>query len=174
MGRTPCSRRGYRPDLIVGDLESVSDAALRCGAEIVVRARLDGRTPGLPRLGQLNLRATAVPAAATPEDFGLLLAHAAGASLIVAVGGQAGLVELLDQGRAGAASAFLTRLKLGATLVDGATVARLHRSQASPGAVVGIALAAVVAMAAGVLATTVGLPVLDHLAAWWDTLLGGA
>jgi uncharacterized membrane-anchored protein len=164
---------GYRPDLVVGDLDAVSDRSLRCGAEIVVRSRPDGGTPSLPRLGRLNLCATVVQAAATPEDFGLLVAHAAGASLIVTVGGHAGLVELLDQGGAGAASALLTRLKLGAALVDGTTVAKLHRTPAAAAAVAGVAAAGVAAMAAGVLATTVGVPVVDQLAAWWDTLFGG-
>jgi uncharacterized membrane-anchored protein len=163
---------GYRPDLVVGDLEAVSDRGLTCGAELVVRAGLDGRTPALARLGRLNLRAAAVTSAATPEDFALLLADAARASLIVAVGGHAGLTELLDRGRAGAASAFLTRLKLGATLVDAGTVARLHRPQASAGAVAAVAGAATVATAAGVLATTVGAGLLDDLAAAWDRLLG--
>jgi uncharacterized membrane-anchored protein len=163
---------GYRPDLVVGDLDAVSDRSLGCGAEIVVRSRPDGGTPSLPRLGRLNLCATVVQAAATPEDFGLLVAHAAGASLIVTVGGHAGLVELLDQGGAGAASALLTRLKLGAALVDGATVATLHRTPASASAMAGVAAAGVAAMALGVAATTVGVPVVDQLAAWWDTLFG--
>ena len=38
---------GLKPDLIVGDMDSVSDAALRCGAELVVHAYRDGRAPGL-------------------------------------------------------------------------------------------------------------------------------
>ncbi|GAB4005075.1 hypothetical protein GCM10029992_51860 [Glycomyces albus] len=36
---------GYTPDMIVGDMDSVSDDALRCGAEIVVHAYADGRAP---------------------------------------------------------------------------------------------------------------------------------
>jgi uncharacterized membrane-anchored protein len=161
---------GHQPDLVVGDLESVSDRALRCGAELVARTGVDGRTPGAARLGALNLRAVAVPAAATPEDFGLLLADAAGASLIVAVGGRADLTELLDHGRTGAASAFLTRVKLGERLVDARTVARLHRPRASPGTVVALAGTAIIAMATGAVATTIGSSVLDHLAMWWDRL----
>ena len=33
---------GYRPDVIVGDMDSVSDDALRSGAELVVHAYRDG------------------------------------------------------------------------------------------------------------------------------------
>ena len=163
---------GYRPDLVVGDLDRVTDRTLCCGGEIVVRSHPDEGTPSLLRLGRLKLSPTVIQAAATPEDFGLLVAHAAGASVIVTVGGRAGLVELLDQGRAGAASALLTRLTLGSVLVDGATVATLHRTPASASAMAGVAAAGVAAMALGVAATTVGVPVVDQLAAWWDTLFG--
>jgi uncharacterized membrane-anchored protein len=34
---------GWKPDLIVGDMDSVSDEALRSGAELVVHGYLDGR-----------------------------------------------------------------------------------------------------------------------------------
>ena len=36
---------GLKPDMIVGDMDSVSDATLRCGAEIVVHAYRDGNAP---------------------------------------------------------------------------------------------------------------------------------
>ena len=48
---------GHRPDLIVGDMEAVTDAALRCGAELVVHVHPDGRGTGLARANQLNLPA---------------------------------------------------------------------------------------------------------------------
>src|SRR5690606_39823105 len=44
---------GLTPDMIVGDMDSVSDSALRSGAEIVVHAYRDGRAPGLARVEQL-------------------------------------------------------------------------------------------------------------------------
>ena len=77
---------GHRPDLIVGDMEAVSDAAMRCGAELVVHVHPDGRGSGLARANQLNLPAVTFTAAATSEDLALLLADAKGASVIVAVG----------------------------------------------------------------------------------------
>ncbi|MDQ1680328.1 MAG: hypothetical protein QOI42_1187, partial [Frankiaceae bacterium] len=94
---------GFRPDLIVGDMDSVGDAALRCGAEIVVHAYPDGRAPGLERVRALGLEAVVFPAAATSEDAAMLLADELGASLIVAVGTHATLVEFLDKGREGMA-----------------------------------------------------------------------
>jgi len=120
-------KAGYTPDLIVGDMDSVSDDALRCGAEIVVHAYPDGHAPGLARLNQLNVPAVTFPAAATSEDLAMLLADEKGASLIVAVGTHATLVEFLDKGRSGMASTFLTRLKVGGKLVDAKGVSRLYR-----------------------------------------------
>ena len=37
---------GFEPDMILGDMDSATDAALTCGAELVVHAYADGRAPG--------------------------------------------------------------------------------------------------------------------------------
>ena len=121
---------GYRPDLIVGDMDSVSDDVLACGAELVVHAYLDGRAPGLARVTALGLPAVVFPAAGTSEDVALLLSDEQGATLIVAVGTHGALDEFLDKGRAGMASTFLTRLRVGNKLVDATGVSRLYRPQA--------------------------------------------
>src|SRR2546423_10910483 len=107
---------GSTPDMIVGDMDSVSDDVLRCGAEVIVHAYPDGRAPGLARVHQLSVPAITFPAAATSEDIAMLLADEKGASLIVAVGTHATLVEVLDKGRGGMASAFPTRVKVGGEL----------------------------------------------------------
>ncbi|MDX6517182.1 MAG: hypothetical protein QOF50_28, partial [Gaiellaceae bacterium] len=46
---------GMKPDVIVGDMDSVSDAALRSGAEILVHAYPRGEAPGAARLERLGL-----------------------------------------------------------------------------------------------------------------------
>ena len=120
---------GLKPDIIVGDMDSVSDDTLRCGAEIVVHAYRDGTAPGLARVQELGIEPVVFPAAGTSEDVALLLADDKGASLIVAVGTHATLVEFLDKGRAGMASTFLTRLRVGGKLVDAKGVSRLYRSR---------------------------------------------
>src|SRR5215470_11979867 len=109
---------GYRPDMIVGDMDSVSDRALTCGAEVVVHAYPDGTAPGLARLEALGLHPVVFPATGTSEDVAMLLSDDKGASLIVAVGTHATLVEFLDKGREGMASTFLTRLRVGSKLID--------------------------------------------------------
>lgn len=122
---------GLLPHLIVGDMDSVSDASLSCGAEIVVHAYRDGQAPGLDRVRKLGLDAVVFPATGTSEDVAMLLADDKGASLIVAVGTHATLIEFLDKGRSGMASTFLTRLRVGGKLVDAKGVSRLYRSRIS-------------------------------------------
>ncbi|HEX5742214.1 MAG TPA: putative cytokinetic ring protein SteA [Pilimelia sp.] len=162
---------GYTPDMIIGDMDSVSDEVLRCGAEIVVHAYPDGRAPGMARMEQLGVPALTFPAAATSEDLAMLLADEKGASLIVAVGTHATLVEFLDKGRGGMASTFLTRLKVGGKLVDAKGVSRLYRSSISGSSLALLVLSAIAAMAAAVAVSTVGKAYLAVVAEWWDNLL---
>jgi uncharacterized membrane-anchored protein len=122
---------GFKPDIIIGDMDSVSDSALRSGAELLVHAYPDGRAPGMERLDKLGVTGTTWPLAATSEDLALLLAYESGADLIVAVGTHANLIEYLDKGRKGMASSFLVRLKVGPRLVDAKGVSKLYR--AAPG-----------------------------------------
>ena len=136
---------GLKPDIIVGDMDSVSDDTLRCGAEVVVHAYRDGSAPGLARVQELGIEPVLFPAAGTSEDVALLLADDKGASLIVAVGTHATLVEFLDKGRAGMASTFLTRLRVGGKLVDAKGVSRLYRSRIRLGTLLMLLLATAVA-----------------------------
>jgi len=120
---------GYRPDVIVGDFDSVSTAALRSGAELVVHGYPEGEAPGAERLAELGLRHHLAEAHGTSEDLALVLAYEKGAELIVAVGTHSSLVDFLDKGRAGMASTFLVRLKVGPILVDAKGVNRLYETR---------------------------------------------
>jgi uncharacterized membrane-anchored protein len=162
---------GYTPDMIIGDMDSVTDDVLRCGAEVIVHAYPDGRAPGLARVNQLGLTAQTFPAAATSEDLAMLLADEKGASLIVAVGTHWTLVEFLDKGRGGMASTFLTRLKVGGKLVDAKGVSRLYRQTISGSSLLLLVLSALAAMAAAVAVSTVGQAYLAVAAEWWDNLM---
>lgn len=118
---------GEVPDLIVGDFDSVSEATLRCGAELMVHGYTDGRAPGSKRLEQLGLPYTVFSAPGTSEDIAMLLAYEHGAELLIAVGSHNSMVEFLDKGRAGMASTFLVRMKVGSMLVDAKGVSRLYQ-----------------------------------------------
>ena len=135
---------GYWPHMIIGDMDSVSDRALRSGAELVVVAYMNGHAPGLPRVQDLGLESVTCPAPGTSEDVAVLLADEAGASLIVTVGMRYGLVEFLDKGRSGMASAVLTRIRVGDKIVDAKGVSRLYQSRISGKALGFLAIAALV------------------------------
>ena len=162
---------GLKPDLIVGDMDSVSDAALRSGAELVVHAYRDGRAPGLERLAHLGLRGVAFPATGTSEDVAMLLADDKGAALIVAVGTHATLVEFMDKGRSGMASTFLTRLRVGSKLVDAKGVSRLYRSRIPAWTLVLLLVGCVLAVIVALAATPTGQAYLDVVGSWWDRFL---
>ncbi|GAA4227420.1 putative cytokinetic ring protein SteA [Actinomadura meridiana] len=162
---------GYRPDMIVGDMDSVSDDALTCGAEIVVHAYRDGRAPGLKRVHELGQEAVTFPATATSEDIAMLLADDKGATLIVAVGTHANMVEFLDKGRAGMASTFLTRLRVGSKLVDAKGVSRLYRSRISTWSLLFLVLGAFVAIVTAVAMSPAGDVISPLLADRWHAFV---
>jgi uncharacterized membrane-anchored protein len=164
---------GLRPDIIIGDFDSVSAEALACGAdlvhhvhpdgrapgreelmrygvsyvefvaegtsedvamllsaeagaELIVHAYPDGRAPGSRRVVDLGLDHSVIPAAGTSQDVAMLMAYEKGAALIVSVGAHFNLIEFLDKNRDGMSSTFLTRLRIGETLVDAKGVSRLY------------------------------------------------
>jgi len=119
---------GYKADIIIGDMDSVADGTLGCGAELIVHAYPGGRAPGLERLKKLGLPSTVFEAAGTSEDIAMVLAYEKEAELIVAVGSHVNLVEFLDKGRKGMSSTFLVRLKVGSKLVDAKGVNKLYKS----------------------------------------------
>ncbi|GIH28317.1 thiamin pyrophosphokinase [Acrocarpospora phusangensis] len=159
---------GYKPDVIVGDFDSVTDRALTCGAELVVHAYRDGRAPGLERVHRLGQDAVLFPAAATSEDIAMLLADEKGASLIVAVGTHATLIEFLDKGRAGMASTFLTRLRLGSKLIDAKGVSRLYRSRISTASLLLLVATTLVTIGVVLFVAPVGKIWLDGLQDTWN------
>ncbi|GHG53672.1 thiamin pyrophosphokinase [Flavimobilis marinus] len=167
---------GWKPDLIVGDMDSVSDRALTSGAEIVVHAYRDGKAPGLARVERLGVPHVVFPATGTSEDIAMLLADDKGAEVIVAIGTHATLVEFLDKGRAGMASTFLTRLRIGGKFVDAKGVSRLYRRRISNLQVALLVAAGLVALLVALLSTTAGQTVFGLVGAelddFWSWLTG--
>ena len=139
---------GYKPDVIVGDMDSVSDHALRSGAELVVHAYADGRAPGRERVDRLGLPSAVLAAPGISEDLAMLLAYEKGADLIVAVGTHFNLIEFLERNRAGMSSTFLTRLKVGEVLVDARGVSRLFPGRVGLWPLGALAVAGLVALTA--------------------------
>ena len=162
---------GLKPDMIVGDMDSVSDSALESGAEIVVHAYRDGRAPGLARVKSLGAEHEVFAATGTSEDIAMLIADGDGAELIVAVGTHVTLLEFLDKGREGMSSTFLTRLKVGNRLIDAKGVSRLYRTRISGWHLALLALAGLVALFAALASTPAGQTFLGLSGAVWDDLV---
>ncbi|MDT4935687.1 MAG: hypothetical protein QOK11_3579 [Pseudonocardiales bacterium] len=162
---------GHKPHMIVGDMDAVSDAALATGAEVVVHAYPDGRAPGLARVQDLGIDAITFPTSGTSEDVAMLLADEKGAELIVAVGTHATLAEFLDKGRAGMASSFLTRLRVGGKLVDAKGVLRLYRNRISSGALLLLVIAAMIAIVAALAVSEAGRSYLHHFDHSWNNVV---
>jgi uncharacterized membrane-anchored protein len=141
---------GYKPHVIVGDMDSVSDQALQSGAELIVHAYPDGRAPGRERIDRLGLPSSALPSPGISEDVAILLAHEKGAELIVAVGTHFNLLEFLERNREGMSSTFFTRLKVGDKLVDARGVSSLFRGRAGLGPMFLFAFGGLAALVAAV------------------------
>jgi uncharacterized membrane-anchored protein len=163
---------GLTPDMIVGDMDSAGERALRCGAELVVHSYPDGHAPGRERLEAIGLPFKLVPAPGTSQDVAMLLAAEKGARLIVSVGSQFNLVEFLDRNREGMSSTFLTRLRIGEILVDAKGVSRLYRPRPGLTPLLVVIAAGLVALIAVVWTTPALRDVADLLWLKLQLLLG--
>ena len=168
---------GIPVDVILGDMDSVSDSGLRSAKEIVVHAfPSEGggavTAPGAERVERLGLRYQLFPIPGTSEDAAMVLAYEKGADLIVAVGSHSNLEDFLDKGRGGMASTFLVRLKVGSRLVDARGVSRLHgdTSRAS-GWLAGLILSAAFPVLVLIAGTPFGVMISRVAKVWWRTLL---
>jgi uncharacterized membrane-anchored protein len=162
---------GYRPDLIVGDMDSVSEAALREATEVVAQADYQGRVTGLSRVQDLRIEPVVFPTSGSSEDAAMLLADAGNPKLIVTVGIRATLEEFLDAGRGGMASTVLTRLKVGGRLVDAKAAAQLFQTRISPLSLVALAAAALLAIMVVLVASSAGDSYMHILSDGWDHLV---
>jgi uncharacterized membrane-anchored protein len=163
---------GYKPDVIVGDMDSVSDEALRSGAELLVHGYLDGAAPGEERATQLGVAYEVVRATGISEDLALLLAFEKGSELIVAVGTHFNLIEFLERNRAGMSSTFVTRLKVGEILIDAKGVSRLASKQVGIWPLVLFTLAGLGAIAVAVAVSPALRHLIEYLALRLRDLLG--
>jgi uncharacterized membrane-anchored protein len=169
---------GRTPHIIIGDFDSLSSRAMHCGAELIHHVHPDGRDPGREHLIEAGVEYEVFVAEGMSEDAAMLLAYEAGATLIVAVGTHATMVEFLDKGRRGMASTFLTRLRLGPVLVDAKGVSRLYESRVRRRDMLLLVGSAVAAMGAMVAASHSLRVFLDgfwfmfarawsHVSGWW-------
>jgi uncharacterized membrane-anchored protein len=158
---------GFKPDIILGDMDSVSDRALRCGARLVVHAYANGTAPGLDRVKALGLKAEVFPVAGTSEDAALILAYEKHAELIVVVGTHSTLESFLDKGRSGMSSTFLVRLKVGSRMVDARGVSQLHQRRVGGMELLALLLSALFVVVVLMTESRSAHNVYDYLRLWW-------
>jgi uncharacterized membrane-anchored protein len=163
---------GYRPDVIVGDMDSVSDAALCSDAELLVHGYPEGPAPGAERAERLGRDYQIVSVAGISEDIALLLAYEKGAELIVAVGTHFNLIEFLERNRAGMSSTFLARLKVGEILIDAKGVSRLASRRVGILPLIAFALAGCLAIGVAVAVSPALRHVIEYVAERLRDLLG--
>lgn len=133
---------GYCPDIIIGDMDSVSDRCLKVCKEIIVHAYSDGSSPGMKRIENLNLNARKFPFIGTSEDAALILAYEQDAELIVTVGSHTNMIDFLEKGRPGMASTMLVQMKVGHKIVDAKGVSELYKNRLKPGYIAALFIAA--------------------------------
>ncbi len=164
---------GWTPDLVFGDMDSVSERGLWTAEHVLVHAYPNGEAPGMERVKAAGIEdAETLPAPGLSEDVAILIAEQCGAELIVAVGTHVGLVEFLDKGRRGASSTFLTRLKVGPRLVDAKGVSKLYPSRVSMWQLVALIVAGLVAVSAIVFSSNSLADIFQILAIKLRLLLG--
>ena len=135
---------GYIPDIIVGDMDSISDKCLKLTKEIIVHVYQNGKSPGLDRINNLGLKSTIVSIPGISEDIALLLAYSNNADLIVAIGTHSNMIDFLEKGRKGMSSTFLVRSKVGSKLIDAKGVNKLYKSSLKVNYILALSLAAVI------------------------------
>lgn len=109
---------GYIPDILIGDMDSVSDIGIYKSREIILHAYENGYCPCLPRISAMNVPYKILAMRGTSEDAALMLAYRKNAEIIVLVGGHSCMYDFICKGRQGMASTFITRAMIGSKLID--------------------------------------------------------
>lgn len=163
-------RRRRKPQAVVvtgnggdgSDHGRVPPKAVKAAKDVVVVVERGSRPPEalLERLGS---RATVWECGVTTEDAGLLVAHAGGASMVVAAGVHASLDDFLDRQRGGLSSTYLTRLRVADKLVDARAVPDLYSGRLKTWHLWLVLLVGLLALAVAVGISPAGRAVTDRI-----------
>lgn len=156
----------YPPAIIIGRVDGVSEEALTSGAEVILHDP-SGKDPGEARLDTLNVKHSTSYVALASEDLAILMANAAGASVVVTVGVQVSLHDFLDGGRPDTVGTFLSQLVAGGRLINARTLAQVYRHRYSPWVLVALILSALFVLGNALALTPGGA---DWLRNIWPTI----
>lgn len=109
---------GYVPDIVLGDMDSVTDLGIYKSKEVILHAYESGYCPCLNRINKMCIPHKIISLPGTSEDIAMLLAFNHEAELIVLAGGHNCPQDFLSKGRQGMGSTLLTRMIVGDKLVD--------------------------------------------------------
>ncbi|WP_022867721.1 putative cytokinetic ring protein SteA [Schaalia vaccimaxillae] len=171
-GADTARRVGLHPHMIIGDMDLVSEKALRSNARLIVVSGHDGVAPGRDRLDRMGIDYEVIEMMGGPEDAATLIATHSGADAIVTVGAHHSIDDLIDQGRAAMSPSFFTRLRAGDLLVAADAVAATHRPRISAWMVVLFALTVLVTCGVALWATPWGNDVYQSVIGFFIDLIG--
>ncbi|WP_104106309.1 putative cytokinetic ring protein SteA [Nocardioides sp. 616] len=171
-GADALAEAGFTADVVVLSASSSEDeipspAVLRAAKDVIVRVDRGAPRVVTERFERLGIQPLRLETSATTEDAALIVADAGHASVIIGVGMHATLAEFLDRQRAGLASTYLTRLKVGPRLVDATAVPTLYSGRVRPRHLAVVLVAGLLALVAAIGTTPVGQE-------WGDSLLHGS
>ncbi|WP_413379832.1 putative cytokinetic ring protein SteA [Alkalihalobacillus sp. 1P02AB] len=110
---------GVKPDFIIGDMDSVSEKALLCGAHLICHRYMSGHSPGAERVQSLNIMNwEELQFVGTSEDLAIYGAYWSKAAHLFLVGCRSGMKEFLEKGRPGMGSSILSRIQAGEMITD--------------------------------------------------------
>jgi len=165
-GADTALEHAYAAQIIVGNVESVSERAMRAAKMVIVHDPT-GADAGMTRADALGVSRTTSEAGIASSDLAVLLAHAQGASVIVTVGMETRLLDFLQGAGDHNAGTFLTRLQAGGSLIDARALAQVYRHRYSRWTVIGLLVAGFTALGLAMVATPGGRSWLESA---WDTV----
>lgn len=154
------------PDLIMGDLEGVSDDVLRSAGRVLIHEPSGGNA-GQARVDALGIAHGVVDSALSSTALAILLAQTRGADVIVTVGVEASLSDYLESVQTEVAGTFLARLQAGSRLVDAPALAHVYRHRYSAWTLLLMVVSGLVALGVAVAVTPSGRAWVTDL---WDSL----
>lgn len=172
-GGDALAKARLKPAVIVGNVEHVSERALRAARHVMVHDP-SGAEAGQTRVEALGLSHSTCESGLASEDLALLLAHTRGAAVIVTVGLEARLVDFLERDRSEVAGTFLARLQAGGSVVHAEALARIYRARYSTVTLVVMMLSALAALGVALWVTPGGRPWLENVAQTVMSWLGVA
>lgn len=120
------------PDFIVGDMDSISEKTLNCGATLICHQHPNGRSPGKDRLMKMGIEAELIRFVGTSEDVALTAAFWSDARKLFLIGCRTGMTEFLEKGRAGMGATWLARMQAGDRITDLKGIHQLYSNHALP------------------------------------------